>query len=186
MKTNSSSFCQVARMWRTLLRTLVFVIAGAPVLLLAQYSETNMLGGYNISPTAAGTGGIFAGTYSPGFQSASPVIYKSAIGWAGLPVGLGFVSSLYGIHLNYWGAATAISHDGSVVAGSATGTLTNGFQVTYAAYWTNGAESLVHTPPDDPTATAMTVTAISGDGSTLVVQDNNNAVIYHCHPVIIC
>ncbi len=33
-------------------------------------------------------------------------------------------------------------------------------------------------PPDDPTATAMTVTAISGDGSTLVVQDYNNAVIY--------
>jgi probable HAF family extracellular repeat protein len=151
---------------------------GTPVLLLAQYSETNMLGGYNISPSAAGTGGIFAGTYSPGFQSASPVIYKPATGWAGLPVGLGFVSSLYGIHLNYWDAATAISHDGSVVAGSATGTLTNGFQATYAAYWTNGAESLVHTPPDDPTATAMTVTAISGDGSTLVVQDDNNAIIY--------
>ena len=87
-----------------------------------------MLGGYNISPTAAATGGIFAGTASPGFQYATPVIYKPATGWAGLPVGMGFVSSLYGIHLNYWGAATAISHDGSVVAGSATGTLTNGFQ----------------------------------------------------------
>jgi probable HAF family extracellular repeat protein len=153
------------------------MIAGVPVL-LAQYSETNMLGGYNVSPTAAANGGIFAGTYSPGFQSASPMIYQPATGWAGLPVGLGFVSSLNGIHLNYWGAATAISHDGSVVAGSATGTLTNGFQATYAAYWTNGVESLVPAPPDDPTATAMTVTAVSGDGSTLLVQDDNNAVVY--------
>jgi probable HAF family extracellular repeat protein len=179
MKTNSAfTFRQIARMRRTLLRTLAFIIVGTPVLLLAQYSETNMLGGYNISPTAAANGGIFAGTYSPGFQSATPVIYKPATGWAGLPVGLGFVSSLYGIHLNYWGAATAISHDGSVVAGSATGTLTNGFQATYAAYWTNGVESLVPAPPDDPTATALTVTAISGDGSTLVVQDDNNAIIY--------
>ena len=137
-----------------------------------------MLGGYNISPTAAATGGIFAGTASPGFQYATPVIYKPATGWAGLPVGMGFVSSLYGIHLNYWGAATAISHDGSVVAGSATGTLTNGFQASYAAYWTNGVESLVPTPPDDPTTTSMTVTAIAGDGSTLVVQDYNNVPIY--------
>ncbi|HUZ06676.1 MAG TPA: hypothetical protein VMV89_04235, partial [Candidatus Paceibacterota bacterium] len=154
----------------------MFLIAGAPVLLLAQYSETNILGGYNISPTAAANGGIFAGTYSPGFQSASPMIYKPATGWAGLPVGMGFVSSLNNIPLNYWGAATAISHDGSVVAGSTTGTLTNGFQAIYATYWTNGVESLVPAPPDDPTATAMNVTAISGDGSTLVVQDNNRSI----------
>src|ERR1039457_3137071 len=93
---------------RTLLRALAFIIAGTPALLLAQYSETNIPGGYNISPAAAATGGIFAGTYSPDFQSATPVIYKPATGWAGLPVGMGFVSSLYGIHLNYWGAATAI------------------------------------------------------------------------------
>ena len=39
-------------------------------------------------------------------------------------------------------------------------------------------ESLVPAPPDDPTATAMNVTAISGDGSTLVVQDFNNSIIY--------
>jgi probable HAF family extracellular repeat protein len=169
---------QVDRMRRTLLRSLAFIIAGAPALVLAQYSETNMLGGYNTSPTAAATGGIFAGTYSPGFQSAAPVIYQPATGWAGLPVGMGFVSSLYGIHLNYWGAAIAISHDGSVVAGSTTGTLMNGYQASYATYWTNGVELLVPPPPDDPTATAMNVTAISGDGSTLVVQDNNNSVIY--------
>ena len=168
---------RVVRMRRILLRTLAFLIAGAPVLLPAQYSETNMLGGYNISPTAAASSGIFAGTYSPGFQSASPVIYQPATGWAGLPVGMGFVSNLYGIHFNYWGAATAISHDGTVVAGSTTGELTTGFQATYATYWTNGAESLVPAPPDDPTTTAMTVTAISGDGRTLVVQDDNNAVI---------
>jgi probable HAF family extracellular repeat protein len=179
MKTNCLFvFGQIALLRRALLRALAFIIAGAPALLLAQYSETNMLGGYNISPTAAANGGIFAGTASPGFQSASPVIYNPSTGWAGLPVGMGFVSSLYGIHLNYWGAATAISHDGSVVAGSTTGTLTNGFQASYATYWMDGVESLVPAPPDDPTATAMTVTAISGDGSTLVVQDDNNAVIY--------
>ena len=179
MKTNPCINSRVlARMWRTILRTFAFLIAGAPALLPAQYSETNMLGGYNISPTVAANGGIFAGTYSTGFQSAAPVIYKPSTGWAGLPIGLGFVSSLNGIHLNYWGAATAISHDGSVVAGSATGTLTNGFQASYATYWTNGVESLVPTPPDDPTATALTVTAISGDGSTLVVQDYNNVPNY--------
>jgi probable HAF family extracellular repeat protein len=179
MKTNCSfSLRRPARMRRIFLRSLVFIAAGAPALLLAQYSEKNFPGGYNISPAAAASGGIFAGTYSPGFQTASPAIYKPATGWAGLPVGAGFVSSLYGIHLNSWGAATAISHDGSVVAGSATGTLTNGFQGSYATYWTNGVESLVPTPPDDPTTTAMNVTAISGDGSTLVVQDYNNAVIY--------
>lgn len=163
---------------RTLLRTLAFIIAGAPALLLAQYSATNMSGGYNISPTAAASGGIFAGTYSPGFQSAAPVIYQPATGWAGLPVGMGFVSSLYGIHFNYWGAATAISHDGTVVAGSTTGELTSGSQASYATYWTNGVELLLPPPPDDPNATAMNVTAISGDGSTLVVQDFNNSVIY--------
>lgn len=165
-------------MRHALFRTLTLLSAGAPALLLAQYSETNMSGGYNISATAAATGGIFAGTYSPGFQSAAPVIYQPATGWGGLPVGMGFVSSLYGIHFNCWGAATAISHDGSVVAGSTTGELTNGFQATYATYWTNGVESLVPAPPDDPTSLAMDVTAISGDGSTLVVQDTNNSVVY--------
>jgi len=178
MKTNYSLAVRtVARMRCILLRTLALLIVGAPPLLLAQYSETNMLNGYNVSPTAAANGGIFAGTASPGYQSASPMIYKPATGWAGLPVGLGFVSSLYGIPLNYWGAASAISHDGSVVAGNTTGTLTNGFQASYATYWTNGVESLVPTPPDDPTTTAMSVTAISGDGNTLVVQDFNNTSI---------
>ncbi len=179
MKMNGSFTCRrVVRVRRIFLCTLAFLIAGAPARLLAQYSETNMLGGYNISPSAAANGGFFAGTYSPGFQSAAPVIYYPSTGWAGLPVGLGFVSSLNNIHFNYWGAATAISHDGKVVAGSTTGEIMNGFQATYATYWTNGVESLVPAPPDDPTAIAMNVTAISGDGSTLVVQDFNNSVIY--------
>jgi len=179
MKTNRFiAFSRLARMRRTVLRTLGFIIAGAPALLLGQYSETNILGGYNVAPTAAGNGGVFAGTASPGYQSASPMRYQPATGWVGLPVGLGFVSSLYGIHLNYWGAATAISHDGSVVAGSATGTLTNGIQASYAAYWVNDVEALVPTPPDDPATTATFATAISGDGSTLVVQDYNNNPSY--------
>ena len=86
----------------------VIIMAGTPAL-LAQYSITNMLGGFNITPTAAGTGGIFAGTYSIGYQSAAPVIYQPATGWAGVPVGMGFVSSLNTIHFNSWGAATAVS-----------------------------------------------------------------------------
>jgi len=165
-------------MKRPILGSLAFLIAAAPALLLAQYSETAMPGGYNVSPTAAANGGIFAGTASPGYQSASPMVFKPSTGWAGLPAGMGFVTSLYGIHLNYWGAATAISHDGSVVAGSATGTLPNGFQATYAAYWVNGVESLVPAPPDDPSTNDMTVTAISGDGGTLVVQDYSNVPTY--------
>ncbi len=105
------------------------------------------------------------------------MIYKPATGWAGLPVGLGFVSSLYGIPLNCWGAATAISHDGAVVAGSATGTLTNGFQVSYAAYWMNGVESLVPTPPDDPTTTTMAKTVPSSlRSSRLVAEQSEKAV----------
>jgi probable HAF family extracellular repeat protein len=179
MKTNRSlNSRQILRMPRAILCMLAALIAGAPAVLLAQYSETNMLGGYNISPTAAASGGIFAGTASPGFQSATPVVYNPSTGWGGLPVGAGFVTSLYGINLNSWGAAIAVSHDGSVVAGSVTGTLTNGYQAGYAAYWVKGVESLVPTPPDDPTTTSLSVTAISGDGSTLVVQDYNNVPTY--------
>ena len=171
-------FRPLSRRGRPILRTLGLIMFGAPALVLAQYSETSMLGGYNVSPTAAGNGGTFAGTASPGFQSASPMIYQPSTGWVGLPVGLGFVSSLFGIHLNSWGAASAISHNGSAVAGSTTGTIASGFQASYAAYWVNGVESLVPTPPDDPTTTDMTVTAISGDGTTLVVQDYNNVPTY--------
>ena len=70
-----------------------------------------------------------------------------------------------------YGSATAISHDGSVVAGSVTGTTTNGVSKQVAAYWVNGVESVVPAPPDDLTASTMSATAVSGDGTTLLVQD---------------
>lgn len=64
-----------------------------------------------------------------------------------------------------------ISHDGSVVAGSVTGTTTNGITMQVAAYWVNGVESVVPAPPDDPGAMTMGASGVSGDGSTLLVQD---------------
>src|SRR5208282_5449611 len=52
--------CQVARVPRSILRTLAFIIAGAPSLLLAQYSEMKM-GEYLHYAVVAANGGIYAG-----------------------------------------------------------------------------------------------------------------------------
>ena len=71
----------------------------------------------------------------------------------------------------YFGQPKGISHDGSVVAGYMDGVVTNGASIQYAAYWVDGVESLVPAPPDDPTPTIMSATGVSGDGTTLIVQD---------------
>ena len=55
------------------------------------------------------------------------------------------------------------------------GVATNGISIQYAAYWVNGVESLVPAPPDDPTPTTMSATGVSGDGRTLIVQDQNGS-----------
>ena len=76
---------------------------------------------------------------------------------------------------HYYGQPNGISHDGTVVAGYLAGVATNGTSIQYAAYWVNGVESLVPAPPDDPTPTIMSATGVSGNGSTLIVQDQNGS-----------
>jgi probable HAF family extracellular repeat protein len=83
-----------------------------------------------------------------------------------LPNSQGFNTSL-----QIYGSPTAISHDGSVIAGYLVGTTTNGVSGQIAVYWVNGVEAIVPAPPDDPGTTTMSATGVSGDGTTLLVQD---------------
>jgi len=164
IKTNRSfAFRRLARRRRLIFPSLALVIAVTPALLLAQYSETKM-GEYLHYAVAAANGGIYAGYDGIGY--ATPSLYKPNTGWVDLPFSLGFNTSL-----PYYGYSTSISHDGSIVAGYTAGVTTNGVSKQFAAYWVNGVESIVPAPPDDPGATAMSATGISGDGTTLLVQD---------------
>jgi probable HAF family extracellular repeat protein len=157
-------------MRRTILRTLAFINGGAPVLVLAQYSEIKM-GEYLHYAVAAANGGVYAGVDGIGYNGifGTPSLYKTNTGWVDLPGSLGFNTSS-----RYYGQPKGISHDGSVVAGYMTGMATNGTLTQYAAYWVNGVESLVPTPPDDPAPTIMSATGVSGDGTTLIVQDQTS------------
>jgi probable HAF family extracellular repeat protein len=171
MKTNRSfASHEVARMFRTLLRGLAFIIAGAPALLLAQYSEIKM-GEYLHYAVAAANGGVYAGIDGIGYTTVfgTPSVYQPGNGWVDLPSSMGFNTSK-----PYYGQPMGISHDGSVVAGYMVGVATNGISTQYAVYWVNGVESLVPAPPDDPTPTAMTAVGISGNGTTLIVQDQTS------------
>lgn len=161
------AFCQFTRMRRTLLCTVASVIAGAPALLQAQYSEIKM-GEYLHYAVAAANGGVYAGIDGIGYTTVfgTPSLYKTNTGWVDLPVAQGFNTSN-----QIYGSTTGISHDGSVVAGSVTGSTTNGVSKQVAAYWVNGVESVVPAPPDDPGAITVSATAVSGDGTTLLVQD---------------
>jgi probable HAF family extracellular repeat protein len=150
-----------------MLRSLAAIIAGVPALVSAQYSEIKM-GEYLHYAFAAANGGVYAGIDGIGYNGifGTPSLYKTNTGWVDLPVAQGFNTSL-----QIYGSTTGISHDGSVVAGSVTGTTTNGVSKQVAAYWVNGVESVVPTPPDDPGAITVSATAVSGDGTTLLVQD---------------
>ena len=150
-----------------MLRGLAAVIVGFPALLSAQYSEIKM-GEYLHYATAAANGGIYAGIDGIGYTTVfgTPSLYNTNTGWVDLPCTQGFNPSL-----QIYGSDAAISHDGSVVAGSVTGTTTNGVSMQVAAYWVNGVESVVSAPPDDPGATTMSATGVSGDGTILLVQD---------------
>jgi len=150
-------------MRRTVFRSLALLIAEAPALLLAQYSEVKM-GEYLHYAVAAANGGVYAGYDVIGY--ATPALYKPSTGWVDLPCATGFNTAS-----PYFGSPKGISHDGSVVAGYMAGVTTGASSAQYAAYWVNGVESLVPAPPDDPNATTMSATGISGDGSTLIVQD---------------
>jgi hypothetical protein len=142
-------------------------VAGVPVLVSAQYSEIKM-GEYLNYATAAANGGIYAGINGIGYVGVfgAPAMYSTNTGWVGLPVAQGFDTSK-----QIYGTTTAISHDGSVVAGSVTGTTTNGISQQVAAYWVNGVEFVVPAPPDDPGAITVSASGVSGDGTILLVQD---------------
>ena len=154
---------------------LAFIAVASPRLLQAQYSEIKM-GEYLNYATAAANGGVYAGIDGIGYVGVfgSPALYRTNTGWLGLPVAQGFDTSK-----QIYGTTTGISHDGSVVAGSVTGTTTNGVSVQVAAYWVNGAENVVPAPPDDPNAITVSATGVSGDGTTLLVQDGtvNSATV---------
>lgn len=135
-----------------------------PSLVLAQYSETK-IGEYLNYAVAATNGSVYAGYNSIGYSA--PSIYTPAAGWTGLPCSLGFNTSY-----PYYGSANGISRDGTVLSGYTSGSVSNGVTAQYAAYWVNGVEQLVPAPPDDLTANIMSATAISGDGTTLLVQDS--------------
>ena len=120
---------------------------------------------------AAANGGVYAGIDGIDYTTifGPPSLYNtnySTNGWVDLPVTQGFnpADQIYG-------SIGGISHDGSVVGGSVTGTTTNGISKQVAAYWVNGVESVIPDPPDDPGAITVSATAVSGDGTTLLVQD---------------
>jgi len=139
----------------------------SPSLLIAQYTETK-IGEYDNFAVAATNGSVYAGYNTISYTG--PVVYTTATGWNGLPSSTGFNTAD-----PYSGNTTGISRDGTVVSGYTSGTSTTGSSVQYAVYWVNGAEELVPAPPDDPNASTMAATAISGDGSTLLVEDTTGS-----------
>jgi len=157
----------VDRFSRGIIGSLILLLAGSPSVLPAQYSETK-IGEYLNYALAATNGSVYVGYNSIGY--ASPVIYTPAAGWTGLPDSAGFDTSYL-----YDGYANGISRDGTVVSGFTGGEVSNGVSVQYAVYWVNGAEQIVPAPPDDPNPTLMTATAVSGDGSTLFVEDTTGS-----------
>jgi len=134
---------------------------------MAQYTEMK-IGEYLNFAYAATNGGNYAGYNSIGY--ASPVTYTSAAGWTGLPASLGFNTAD-----PYYGYALGISRDGTVICGYTWGTSPGGAGVQYGVYWVNGTEQLVPAPPNDPNPTIMSATAVSGDGSTLLVEDTTGS-----------
>jgi probable HAF family extracellular repeat protein len=147
------------------------IVAGVPGLASAQYAEIKM-GEYLHYAAAAANGGVYAGIdgigYSPNSAYGTPSLYETNTGWVDLPVAQGFDTTK-----QIYGSVGRISHDGSVVAGSVTGTTTNGVIRQVAAYWVNGSEAVVPAPPDDPGAVTVSATAVSGDGTMLLVQDGD-------------
>jgi probable HAF family extracellular repeat protein len=172
MKTHGTFvFRQLARLQHSIFRTLVFICVGVPVLALAQYSEIKM-GEYLHYAYMAANGGVYAGIDGIGYTGVgfgSPSVYRTNTGWVDLPGAMGFNTSN-----PIYGQPKGISHDGSVVAGYMVGTVSNGYSTQVAAYWVNSVESLVPAPPDDSAPTIMSATGVSGDGTTLIVQDQTS------------
>ena len=94
-KNGFFTYRRVVQMRRTMLRTLAFLIAGAPALLLAQYSEIKM-GEYLHYAVAAANGGVYAGIDGIGYTTifGTPSLYKTNTDWVDLPVAQGFNTAL--------------------------------------------------------------------------------------------
>ncbi len=152
---------------RSAIRLLTLLVASSPAVVPAQYSSTK-IGEYLHYATAAANGGIYCGYDSINYSG--PSVYLPAQGWVDMAAYAGLNTSY-----PYYGSCTGISHDGSVISGYTWGEVSNGVYVQYAAYWVNEQEYLVPAPPDDPSANNMTATAVSGDGSTLLVEDTTSA-----------
>jgi hypothetical protein len=157
----------VYRFTRFIVGSLALFLAGSPSILQAQYTDAK-IGEYLNYALAATNGSVYVGYNSIGY--ASPVIYTSATGWTGLPYSAGFDPSY-----PYYGYANGVSRDGTVVSGYTWGEVSNGVYVQYAVYWVNGTEQIVPAPPDDSHPTLMTANAVSGDGSTLLVEDTTGS-----------
>jgi len=79
-----------------LLCVLVAIIAGAPMLTSAQYSEIKM-GEYLHYALAAANGGVYAGIDGIGYTGVgfgTPSLYATNTGWVDLPVAQGFNTGL--------------------------------------------------------------------------------------------
>lgn len=157
----------VGSLSRVILGSLALFSASSPSGLQAQYSDAK-IGEYLNYALAATNGSVYVGYNSIGY--ASPVIYTTAAGWTGLPYSAGFDPSY-----PYYGYANGVNRNGTVVSGYTWGEVSNGVYVQYAVYWVNGTEQIVPAPPDDPHPTLMAATAVSGDGSTLLVENTTGS-----------
>ena len=152
---------------RVIINSLTLLAFLFPSSLQAQYTESK-IGEYMCYALAATNGSNYVGYSSIAY--ASPIVYTSALGWNGLASSAGFNTAD-----PYYGYATGISRDATVICGYTWGTNIAGTGVQYAVYWVNGNEQLVPAPPDDPMPTIMNATAVSGDGSTLLVEDTTGS-----------
>jgi hypothetical protein len=87
MKANCSfAIRQLTWRRRIILHSLAFIIAAAPALLLAQYSEIKM-GEYLHYAVAAANGGVYAGIDGIGYTTVfgTPAVYEPTNGWVDLP-----------------------------------------------------------------------------------------------------
>lgn len=152
---------------RVIVGSLALLSASSPSGLQAQYSDTK-IGEYLNYALGATNGSVYVGYNSIGY--ASPVIYTTAAGWTGLPYSAGFDPSY-----PYYGYANGVSRGGTVVSGYTWGEVSNGVYVQFAVYWVNGTEQIVPAPPDDAQPSLMAATAVSGDGSRLLVEDTTGS-----------
>lgn len=154
---------------QALLCVVLCMFAVLPSLAGASGYSTTPLGEYRHYPTAVAAAGSVVAGYD-GIDYA-PAVYTPTAGWVDLPSASGLNTSLY-----YGGTTTGISQNGQVITGYTYGT-SSGAYVQYAVYWTSGLEHIIPPPPDDTAAADMTATAVSGDGSAILVEDTESLTV---------